>query len=81
MPKKKGNVVDTVAMVLSGVGAINWLPIGVTRLMGSPEFNLVTTIAELPVLNMIPGLENVIYVSAGLSGVWLMGRWVIKKLG
>ena len=52
-------VVDTIALVLIIVGAINW------GLIGLFEFNLVDTI-----FGTMSVISRIIYVLVGISGLW-----------
>mgnify|MGYP001568290592 CR=1 FL=1 len=55
----------TIALV-AGIGAITW---GTLTFFG---FNVVSYLANLPVLNTIPMLSNIVYGAVGVAGVALI---------
>ena len=56
-----------VAWWLAILGALDWLLVGLGRAMGSANWNVVNLI-----FGSWPGLETLVYVLVGLSGLWLL---------
>ena len=56
---------DTVAMVLVVIGAINW------GLVGLLDLNVVSYLGE--------GLAKIVYILVGVSGVLVLWSWYGKK--
>lgn len=56
-----------VAWWLAIIGALNWLLVGLGRALGLDNWNLVNLI-----LGSWPGLENLVYILVGVSGLWLL---------
>ena len=54
-------ITSIIAFILSIVGAINWLLVGLFR------FNLVGW-----AFSFLPMLANVVYILVGLAGLWLI---------
>jgi uncharacterized membrane protein YuzA (DUF378 family) len=63
-----------IAWWLVVVGALNWLLIGLSGLLGMNNWNLVNLI-----FGASPMLENLVYVLVGLSGVWLLWNELAGK--
>ena len=59
----KKSIIDTIALILVIVGAINWGLVGV----GGMDWNVVNLI-----LGSVEWLESVIYILVGVSGLWLI---------
>ncbi len=56
-----------IAWWLAIIGALNWLLVGLGNALGLDNWNLVNLI-----LGSWPGLENLVYILVGLSGLWLL---------
>jgi len=56
-----------IAWWLAIIGALNWLLVGLGSAMGNTNGNVVKLI-----LGSWPGLENLVYILVGLSGLWLL---------
>ncbi len=56
-----------IAWWLAIIGALNWLLVGLGSAMGNTNWNVVKLI-----LGSWPGLENLVYILVGLSGLWLL---------
>ncbi len=56
-----------IAWWLAIVGALNWLLVGLGSALGLDNWNLVNLI-----LGSWPGLENLVYILVGVSGLWLL---------
>ena len=60
-------VIDTIALVLVIIGAINW------GLIGIFEFNLVDTI-----FGAMSIISRIIYILVGISGLWAIRLLFVK---
>lgn len=60
-------VIDTIALVLVIIGAINW------GLIGIFEFNLVDTI-----FGAMSVISRIIYILVGISGLWAIRLLFVK---
>ncbi len=67
--KKTYNVLSVIALILTIIGALNWLLIGIF------QFNLVTWITF-----GLVWLERTIYILVGLSGLYMLA-WLIMARG
>lgn len=56
-----------IAWWLAIIGALNWLLVGLGSAMGNANWNVVKII-----FGSWPGLENLVYILVGLSGLWLL---------
>lgn len=56
-----------IAWWLAIIGALNWLLVGLGNALGLDNWNLVNLI-----LGSWPGLENLVYILVGVSGLWLL---------
>lgn len=56
-----------IAWWLAIIGALNWLLVGLGSALGLDNWNLVNLI-----LGSWPGLENLVYILVGISGLWLL---------
>lgn len=56
-----------IAWWLAILGALNWLLVGLGSALGLDNWNLVNLI-----LGGWPGLENLVYILVGVSGLWLL---------
>lgn len=63
-----------IAWWLAIVGALNWLLIGLGSALGMDNWNIVNLI-----LKGWPGLENLVYILVGLSGLWLLWDELMGK--
>jgi uncharacterized membrane protein YuzA (DUF378 family) len=63
-----------IAWWLAIVGALNWLLIGLGSALGMDNWNIVNLI-----LKGWPGLENLVYILVGLSGLWLLWDELMVK--
>ena len=63
-----------IAWWLVVVGALNWLLIGLGSALGMDNWNIVNLI-----LKGWPGLENLVYILVGLSGLWLLWDELMGK--
>lgn len=61
-------VITLLALILSIIGAINWLLVGIF------DFNFVSFITGSYVV-----IERIIYALVGLSGLWLTGFLIRKR--
>ncbi len=61
-------VITLIALILSIIGAINWLLVGIFG------FNVVTFITGAYVV-----IARIIYALVGLSGLWLLGFLIRKR--
>jgi uncharacterized protein len=69
---KNNQALETAAMVLVIVGALNWGLVGLGGFMGA-NWNLVNMF-----LGTWPQLEWLVYILVGLSGVWALWAWYAK---
>ena len=63
-----------IAWWLAIVGALNWLLIGLGSALGMDNWNIVNLI-----LKGWPGLENLVFILVGLSGLWLLWDELMVK--
>ena len=63
-----------IAWWLAIIGALNWLLVGLGSAMGNNDWNVVSL-----VLGNWPGLENLVYILVGLSGLWLLWNELMAK--
>lgn len=56
-----------IAWWLAIIGALNWLLVGLGSALGMSNWNVVNLI-----LGGWPGLENLVYILVGVSGLWLL---------
>ena len=60
-------IANTVALILSIIGSLNWLLVGIF------SWNLVTAIFGAGIL------ARIIYVIVGLAGVWLLIQLLLRR--
>lgn len=68
----KTNAVETTAITLTGIGAVNW------GLVQFANFNLVTFLSKAPLIGMY--VEPVVYGAVAISGVFVLGSVVYEKI-
>jgi uncharacterized membrane protein YuzA (DUF378 family) len=59
---------------LAILGALNWLLVGLGSALGKANWNVVNLI-----LGGWPGLETLVYILVGLSGLWLLWDRLMGK--
>ena len=63
-----------IAWWLAVIGALNWLLVGLGDALGMSNWNVVNLI-----LGSWPGVENLVYILVGLSGLWLLWDELMGK--